>query len=552
MRKLTPRSSVETLKREAKRWLKALRADDPDARARLDRAIPSKARDLTLRDVQHALAIEYGYDGWAALIAAAADIRQAPGDAGQLTPLLLAASEGDVQRLAELLEAHPELIDERGTLPGHMGLRTALHFGNAHEAVVRLLLERGADPNIRDEGDNAYPLHFVAERLELETIRLLVEHGADPVGEGDMHELAIIGWATCFRPPYLNLTPAERERRRRLVVDYLLAHGGRHNIYSAVAMGDVDAIRSIVTANPQALERPMDAANHRRHPIHLAVVESRPESLVALADLGADLEARDVAGLTALDQAALLGERVMADLLIARGATIRLPAALALDRDVESVLSENPHAVRPGGEWETLIVRAAEQSDSRMLETLIRYGASVDTVDREATAVDNSTGYTALHAAAIRGNRAAVDVLLRNGASVTARDGRYFGTPAGWASYGKHPDIADRILEGPIDPFDAILFGRIDRLSEIVARDPGALNRRMGALLPREPGPDEWTKAWWTPLAMAVTHGYTAAVRELLRLGADAGVRDPEQRTLREIALGAGHEEIAALLAAAV
>ena len=67
MRKLTPRSSVETLKREAKRWLKALRADDPDARARLDRAIPSKARDLTLRDVQHALAIEYGYDGWAVL-----------------------------------------------------------------------------------------------------------------------------------------------------------------------------------------------------------------------------------------------------------------------------------------------------------------------------------------------------------------------------------------------------------------------------------------------------------------------------------------------------
>ena len=39
-RRLTPRSTLEGLKREAKRWLKALRADDAEARARLDRALP--------------------------------------------------------------------------------------------------------------------------------------------------------------------------------------------------------------------------------------------------------------------------------------------------------------------------------------------------------------------------------------------------------------------------------------------------------------------------------------------------------------------------------
>ncbi|MFN2566404.1 MAG: hypothetical protein ABR499_15520 [Gemmatimonadaceae bacterium] len=66
-RQITPRTTLENLKREAKRWLKALRANVGEARARLHRAFP-EAPDLpTLRDVQHALALEYGLPGWTAL-----------------------------------------------------------------------------------------------------------------------------------------------------------------------------------------------------------------------------------------------------------------------------------------------------------------------------------------------------------------------------------------------------------------------------------------------------------------------------------------------------
>src|SRR5688500_13089936 len=39
-RKLTSRSTLENLKREAKRWLNALRSNAHDARARLDRVHP--------------------------------------------------------------------------------------------------------------------------------------------------------------------------------------------------------------------------------------------------------------------------------------------------------------------------------------------------------------------------------------------------------------------------------------------------------------------------------------------------------------------------------
>ena len=58
---------MESLRKEAKRWLKALRANDPDARARLERAYPNAPTAPVLRDVQHALAREHGYDNWMAM-----------------------------------------------------------------------------------------------------------------------------------------------------------------------------------------------------------------------------------------------------------------------------------------------------------------------------------------------------------------------------------------------------------------------------------------------------------------------------------------------------
>jgi hypothetical protein len=66
-RRITPESSLETLRQEAKDWLKRLRAADREARARFERALPDRSVDPTLRDVQHALARELGFAGWSAL-----------------------------------------------------------------------------------------------------------------------------------------------------------------------------------------------------------------------------------------------------------------------------------------------------------------------------------------------------------------------------------------------------------------------------------------------------------------------------------------------------
>ncbi len=60
-------STLENLKKEAKRWLKELSSNDTAARERFQRAHPKAPGNPGLRDVQHALALEHGVSGWVAL-----------------------------------------------------------------------------------------------------------------------------------------------------------------------------------------------------------------------------------------------------------------------------------------------------------------------------------------------------------------------------------------------------------------------------------------------------------------------------------------------------
>ena len=66
-RRIAPTDSLESLKREAKRWLKALRENVEDARDRFAKALPDATDSPTLRTIQHALARELGFSGWTAL-----------------------------------------------------------------------------------------------------------------------------------------------------------------------------------------------------------------------------------------------------------------------------------------------------------------------------------------------------------------------------------------------------------------------------------------------------------------------------------------------------
>ena len=540
-KQLPARPHLEQLRKQAKVLLKSHKAADPhvlrliqELHPRWKDADAAAVRDarLLLADAQLVVAREYGFESWAKLKAEV--LRRSPagaeGDAfrDDAKALRDAAGRGDLARMTALLDAHPEIIDDAGG----EGVRTALHravFG-AQEAAIRLLLERGADPNIRCEGDNAYPLHFAAEKQLLPIVRLLVEAGGDTVGEGDYHEQGVLGWAAGW--PYVDPKPE--------VVEYLLAHGAQHTIFTAAALGDVEAMRRLVAQSRENLNRRMDMGNRRRRPLHLAVIKKQPRAVEALLELGAEIEALDEAGFSPLDQAAMAGETAMAQMLLDRGAKVRLPAAVALGRedDVERLMRRDPDGLKPGCRWGTLIVRAAEQCKGelggRVIEALIAAGADVNVKDDVKTAIDNSFGFTALHAAGWYGNLSAADALLRHGAKVRVREEKYHGTPAGWADYAGKREVRDRILQGPIDIIETIQYRLPEKMMEVLRDDPRALERRFAeyGLYPTV------AEGWFTPLAFAVSERAVEMVPLLLALGADRGVRSPEGKTLMEMAEG--------------
>ena len=93
---------------------------------------------------------------------------------GGSTPLLFAARQGDVRTARVLVEAGADVHDTAAS--GTSALVIAAH--SAHGSLARYLLEQGADPNAATAGYTA--LHAAVLRGDHTLVSELLEHGADP------------------------------------------------------------------------------------------------------------------------------------------------------------------------------------------------------------------------------------------------------------------------------------------------------------------------------------------------------------------------------------
>jgi ankyrin repeat protein len=481
-RTLPARPSLEHLKNEAKQRLKTLQVRNPtiklataqlavardygfanwrQLKAHIDRMNPDQPHrdqifaaaqtgdietvrrafqagfDPTLRDktgrTVHQIAKEYGQQA-IELLARTSEERdtQSPDRRGVIDSILDAAEGGDLIRLRSLLDRHPDLIDARG---GNFQKQTALHKAawRNQQACVQLLLARGADVHVRDFGDNATALHFAAEAASIDIVRMLVDAGADVIGEGDDHRLNVIGWATCL------------QQTRPDIADYLLERGAPLTLWSAIALGRLDDIRRILTSDPSLLQAQMSRNEHRRTPLHHAAARNQPDAVKLLIACGADINARDLTGATALTTAAQEhADESMIAILQQAGARLDLIAAISLKRYdlAETMVRENPSSIGHDGRDTIALHVAASKRNAEAVRWLIDHN-----IDVNAKRSLWDCNQTALHIAAADGAVDIARMLLDAGGDPQIRDDKYESTPLGWADFCGRQQIAQFLRE---------------------------------------------------------------------------------------------------------
>lgn len=278
---LPERASLEYLKKLAKDRLAELRRSDP--KAKLAAALLAVARD-------------HGFSSWRAL-KAEVELRRV----SALSSFMEACIAGDADSLRAMLAVNRDFAREAvdTPFPGWTGLHHAAKTG--HVDAVRVLLEHGADPNAREQGDNTYPLHWAVAAKQVEISRALLDAGGDVHGFGDLHELDAIGWATVF--------PEQGdEDAKRAATALLMERGARHHIFSALATGDLGLVRTLVEQNPEMLDRRGSRFENRRTALHYAIEKKQYDAVELLIELGADIEAADSSGRTAMAVAMLRGD----------------------------------------------------------------------------------------------------------------------------------------------------------------------------------------------------------------------------------------------------
>ncbi len=335
---------------------------------------------LSRAEARRELARRHGFAGWPQLrrhVQALASGEEPP------TPFVLAyraVEAGDRAELVSLLDRDPELVRQRGTNGNDL-----LGMANDLE-LVRLLLERGADPN-RGNDYGWTKLHQAGYSNRRELAALLLESGArtDPSarGDGGTPLVAALFWG------------------HREVVDLL----GRvpANLRVAAGLGDLGRIRALAGTPAAGAHRDFyrphggfpawapsdDPQEVLDEALVWAAKSDRAEALPVLVELGARVDADPYRG-TALTWAAANG----------RVASIRTLVELGADPNQRGTFGGPTH-----GE-----------------------------------------GVTALHLAAQSGRREAAHTLVELGADPRLRDSLHGGDASGWASYGGHEELAEELL----------------------------------------------------------------------------------------------------------
>ena len=252
------------------------------------------------------------------LVDAGADI-EAEGFMGQ-TPLGLAAEEGATEIMQILLgkladSGTQEGEDKQAPAIGSEALFTAIEKGDIE--TVRLLVEAGADVNAAAGFGGNTPLHEAVEEGNAEIVQILVDAGADIEAKGFMGQtplgLAAEEGATEIMQILLGKLAGSGTQEGE---DKQAPAIGSEALFTAIEKGDVETVRLLVEAGADVNAAAGFGGNT---PLHEAVEEGNAEIVQILVDAGADIEAEGFMGRTPLSLAAEEGAIEIMRILLGLG-----------------------------------------------------------------------------------------------------------------------------------------------------------------------------------------------------------------------------------------
>jgi ankyrin repeat protein len=563
-RSLSPSSNLDVLRGEAKRWLKAISAGDTAALARFRHVFTDHGGVPKLRQVQHALAREYGFSSWTALKQEIEDRARNTADCvrlfleksvnrygtnpatqkwgdyerdgparGAVAARLLArhpeivrdsihtaVAAHDLDAVRVLLRNNPDVVRDRSIFDGWTPLLRLAYARLPIEAVAAnalaiatLLLDAGADPKASwSDGENAFTVLVgiigdgeagqAAHPLAEAFARLLIARGADPFAPQALYNTSLRRDSTFW----LDLLWSESEKRGEThkwtgPAPHELGGG---KIPNALTYLLGNAVPNHILRTRWLLEHGADARgiNHysREPVIKHAMLAGRDDVVELLVRYGATRPELSD------------DEQFLAAIQVGDLATVR-----ALAREHPTFLQS--HAA---------MFAAIRLHRADVVGCLLDLGTSVDVGDEQ--------NFRALHVAVHWGAVEIARLLIARGAEIDPFELRYGGTPLTHAVYHGQADMVQLLVPYSRNFRGLCFSGAVQRLQELLTEEPDRANREDR---PGEPAlfclPDDQEKA-------------VEVAELLLSFGADPTFRNPLGQTPAQAAHRRGLDEAAELL----
>lgn len=457
--------------------------------------------------------------------------------------------KGDLKAIERMLDEglSPDFTITEDT--GEFGNRTIPVFNRAVAAgnidIVRLLLARGAKIDLRDNIEGFQPIYHAATKNSIPLVRLLLEKGADPNTETSEWD------GGPWQPIFFAAANGNTE-----MINLLIEHGAKltersRAVEGAVQSGNLDLVRFFLSKGG-SLEWKIPEGTL----LHAACYSAPLEMVKFLVEHGADITAKNPQGEQPLHLAASSGNLAAVSYLLEKGADANASVVSEKDQYYHNKwrplhFSANPQLDDPSGDaarvyqdiTRLLISKGADVnaidsegntplhlvSCEEVARVLVEKGAKVDT--------PNLQEEQPIHRAAVKGDVAIIRLLLEHGAGLSPKDheGR---TPLDVAAFWSKTEAMTFFLAKGVKPTDQTLisslyFGELGNLpllrkygAKITAAVFLASNRAQDRLLPHL---DRETVAELsgTLLPQAVESGDLASVEKLINAGAVIDARVP-------------------------